>query len=60
MQRYGVFKAPLCKGYARRRVSEANRRKAALRPEMSCLGLEPRLRDCAKKVAHIPITIEKS
>ena len=60
MCRCGKSVAPLCKGYARRRVSEANRRKAALRPEMSCLGLEPRLRDCAKKVAHFPITIEES
>ena len=33
--RVDAAKAPLCKGCARRRVSEANRRQAALRPEMS-------------------------
>ena len=29
---------PLCKGNARRRVSEANRRQAAIGPEMRCLS----------------------
>ena len=47
---------PLCKGNARRRVSEANRRQAALGPEMRC----PSVRTGAEGLCGRKLSIMKS